>query len=154
MYKRIMVPVDGSEGAQRALDEATRLAQILRAEVQAVYVVELASRHVDASRPFVEESPADIMAREAATKTLDVARETLARSGVQGGVRAIDSYGDDLAAVLTRAVYEFPADLVVMYTHGHTGIKRHLAGSVTESLLLDTDVPLLLLRNESETQPG
>jgi nucleotide-binding universal stress UspA family protein len=154
MYKRIMVPVDGSDGARAALDEAVRLAQVMQSEVQVVFVVEHRSRLVDANRPFPEETRPDDPATDIATATLEEAREVLGRNGVQGTVRAIDSYGDSLTTVLTRAVDEFDADLIVMNTHDSgRGIRRLLAGGVAESLLRDTLVPVLLLRAGSEIEP-
>lgn len=147
MYKRILVPVDGSEGASRALDEASRLAQIVGAEVQAVFVLEHPPQLVDAADGFVEDTRSDDKTSQAATAVLDEARERLAKLGVQSSLRAVDSYGDSLASVLMRVIDEFRADLVVMYSHGRSGLRRLLAGSVAESLLRETSVPLLLLRN-------
>lgn len=152
MYKRIMVPVDGSEGAQRALVEALNLAQLMQARVQAVYVVEHPSQLVDVAGGFAEEARPDDTGSETATAVLDEARETFTRLGAQGSVRAIDSYGESLATVLMRAIDEFDADLVVMHSHARSGIKRLLGGSVAESLLRDTTVPLLLLRNGPDTE--
>lgn len=154
MYKRIMVPVDGSEGGSRALDEALKLAQIVQAEVQAVFVLEHPGQLVDAAGGFVEEVRPDDTSSVTATSVLDDARERFVRYDVRGSVRAIDSYGDSLSSVLARAIDEFDADLVVMYSHGRSGLKRLLAGSVAESLLRDTSVPLLLLRNGIEGSEG
>lgn len=147
MYKRILVPVDGSEGARHALDEALRLAQLSNAQVQAVYVLEHPTQVVDVAAGFAEPVQVRDPSSETATTVLAEARERIAPFGVQGTVRAIDAYGENLAAVLTRAIDEYDADLVVMYSHGRSGIRRLFAGSVAESLLHDTTVPLLLLRN-------
>ena len=147
MYKRILVPVDGSDGARHALDEALRLAQLSNAQLQAVYVLEHPSQAVDVAAGFAEPVQVHDMSSETATTVLAEARERIAPFGVQGTVRAIDAYGENLAAVLTRAIDEYDADLVVMYSHGRSGIRRLFAGSVAESLLHDTTVPLLLLRN-------
>ncbi|HEX7683848.1 MAG TPA: universal stress protein [Trinickia sp.] len=150
MYKRILVPVDGSEGALRALDEALKLARLSNAQLQAVYVLEHPAQVVDVSAGFAEQTPVRDTSSETATSVLAEARERIAPFEVDGTVRAIDAYGESLAAVLTRAIDEFDADLVVMYSHGRSGIRRLFAGSVAESLLHDTTVPLLLLRNGNE----
>lgn len=150
MYKRILVPVDGSEGAMHAVDKAVELARLLHAEVQAVFVLVHPAQLVDLSGGFVEEVPPADFTSRTATSVLDEARERFVRSGVQGSVRAIDSYGDSIAAVLKRGIDEFSADLVVMYSHGRRGFRRLLAGSVAESLLRDTTVPVLLLRDTSD----
>jgi nucleotide-binding universal stress UspA family protein len=154
MYKRIMVPVDGSNGAMHALDKAIELAQLAKGEVQAVFVLEHPAQQVDVASGFVEEVSYDDIVGRTATSVLDDARERFARSGVEGSVRAIDSYGDSLAAVLRRAIDDFSTDLVVMYSHGRGGFKRLFAGSVAESLLRDTTVPLLLLREGADIDEG
>ena len=150
MYKRILVPVDGSEGARHALDEALRLAQLSNAQLQAVYVLEHPTQVVDVAAGFAEPVQVRDPSSGTATTVLAEARERIAPFGVQGTVRAIDAYGENLAAVLTRAIDEYDADLVVMYSHGRSGIRRLFAGSLAESLLHDTTVPLLLLRNGEE----
>lgn len=150
MYQRILVPVDGSEGALRALDEALKLARLSNAQLQAVYVLVHPTQVVDVSAGFAEQVPVRDTSSETATSVLAEARERIAPLGVQGSVRAVDAYGESLAAVLKRTIDEFDADLVVMYSHGRSGIRRLFAGSVAESLLHDTTVPLLLLRNGDE----
>lgn len=147
MYKRILVPVDGSEGAQRALGEAVELAKLTGAQLQAVHVLVHPAQVVDVAAGFAEQMPVRDVSAETATSVLADARERLALLAPRGTVRAIDAYGENVAAVLTRAIDEFGADLVVMYSHGRSGIRRLFAGSVAESLLHATAVPLLLLRN-------
>ena len=118
--------------------------------MQAVFVLEHPAQPVDVASGFVEEVSHDDIVSRTATSVLDDARERFARSGVEGSVRAIDSYGDTLVAVLRRAIDDFSTDLVVMYSHGRSGFKRLFAGSVAESLLRDTTIPLLLLREGTD----
>src|SRR5690242_10792152 len=113
MYERIMVAVDGSPAARLALDEALMLAQAMRAEVLAVCVVAHTPQLVDVGGGFVEDNR-DLAVTEAATKALDEARELFTEKRVAGSVRAIDSYGESIAQVLTRAAEEFDANLIVL----------------------------------------
>lgn len=152
MYQRILVPVDGSEGARHALDEALKLARLSGAQLQAVYVLQHPTQVVDVAAGFVEQVQTRDTSSETATAVLADAREQMAPFGVTGTIRAVDAYGENLAAVLMRAIDEFDADLVVMYSHGRSGIRRLFAGSVAESLLHNTTVPLLLLRNGADTE--
>jgi nucleotide-binding universal stress UspA family protein len=155
MYQRILVPIDGSDGAMLALDKAIELAHLMHADMQAVFVVEHRAQTVDLTENFVEPMvPDDDTASRTATSVLDDARERFARAHIAGSTQAIDSYGDGVAVVLTRAIEDFSADLVVMYSHGRRGLKRLLAGSVSESLLRDTTVPLLLLRDRADVAVG
>ncbi|RKP44624.1 universal stress protein [Trinickia fusca] len=150
MYQRVMVLVDGSEGARRALEEAVKLARVTHADVQAVFVVEHRSQLVDIGGGFAEQARPNDPASEAATLALDEARTRFTATGVQGSVRAIDSYGESVATVLLRALDEFDADVVVMHADERGGLRRLFAGSVVEALLRETAVPLLLLRNGEE----
>jgi len=152
MYQRILVPVDGSEGARHALDEALKLARLSGAQLQAVYVLQHPTQVVDVAAGFVEQVQTRDTSSQTATAVLAEAREQMAALGVTGTVRAVDAYGENLAAVLMRAIDEFDADLVVMYSHGRSGIRRLFAGSVAESLLHDSTVPLLLLRDGADTE--
>lgn len=147
MYQRILVPIDGSEGAKRALDEAIKLAKLTGAQLQVVHVLVHPTQVVDVSAGFAEQMPARDTSGEVATSVLAQARESLESSSVPGTVRALDAYGENVAAALVRAIDEFSADIVVMYSHGRSGIRRLFAGSMAESLLHATTVPLLLLRN-------
>jgi nucleotide-binding universal stress UspA family protein len=146
MYERIMVAIDGSQAARLALNEALKLAQAMRAQVLAVCVVAHAPQLVDIGGGFAEDKRANAALTDAATKVLDEAKGLFAEKQIAGKARVIDSYGESIAQVLTRAAEEFDANLIVMGTHGRSGVKRLLLGSVAESLLRETNVPLLLLK--------
>jgi nucleotide-binding universal stress UspA family protein len=149
MYKRIFTAIDGSESAQRALDEAVKLAQVTDAEVTAVCVVQHAAKLVDVGAGFVDEPPSTA-ASEAATAALEQAEERFRQARVKGVARAVDAWGEDVANVLSRAADECEADLIVIGTHGRRGWRRMLLGSVAESLVRLTDVPVLLVRHDPD----
>lgn len=66
-------------------------------------------------------------------------------------MRALDSFGEDVATVLMRTAAEAEADLIVMGTSGRHGLRRLLLGSVAESLLRAADRPVLLVRHNEKT---
>jgi nucleotide-binding universal stress UspA family protein len=151
MYKRIFTAIDGSESAQRALDEAVKLAQVTGATVTAVCVVQHAAKLVDVGAGFVDEPPT-AAASEAATAALEVAEERFRQARVTGVARAVDARGEDVASVLSRAADECEADLIVIGTHGRRGWRRMLLGSVAESLVRLTEVPVLLVRHDPDAE--
>jgi nucleotide-binding universal stress UspA family protein len=153
MYRRIFVAVDGSRGAQVALDEAIRIAIAGHGTITAACVVEHRSQLVDVESGFVEAGDERDRAVEIATAALEAARLQFERHGVKGSVRALDAYGEDVAAVLMRTAAEYDADLIVMGTRGRHGLRRLLLGSVAESLLRLADRPVLLLRDASGATP-
>lgn len=124
MYRRILVPLDGSEPAEAALSYAEALA---RASGGTLYLVRAA--------PLDDQAAADrYLARQAAAlEARGVAAETLIF-----GMRPADA--------VVEAATHAQVDLVVMATHGRTGLDRSVQGSVADAVLHLTPTPLLLVR--------
>jgi nucleotide-binding universal stress UspA family protein len=154
MYKRILAAIDGSRGASLALDEAMKIAQVSGAAITAICVVEHPAQLVDVGNLFVKAPPpGTAAASEAATAALEEARDLFERRHVRGQTRALDSYCEDTATVLSRAADELEADLVVLGTSGRHGVRRVLLGSVAESFLRLSRVPALLVRHDPDVDP-
>ncbi|WP_323122752.1 universal stress protein [Burkholderia alba] len=148
MYQRIFAALDGSRSARVAFDEAIRIAVANHGTITAACVVEHKPQLVDVDSGFVDMRDEGSAAVDTATVALEEAKAQLALHHVEGTVRAIDSYGEDVASVLMRTAAECDADLIVMGTSGRHGIRRLLLGSVAESLLRLADRPVLLLRDD------
>jgi nucleotide-binding universal stress UspA family protein len=147
MFQQIMVPLDGSELAERALPCAERLGAATGATLHLVHVVELAP---PLTWPFAPAYvPAnvhdDLVARETqqATEYLDKMRERVAASGVHVRTEQMIGYA---AATLLDYERDTGIDLVVMCSHGRTGLARFALGSVAEHLLRHGTAPVLLVR--------
>jgi nucleotide-binding universal stress UspA family protein len=147
MFQQIMVPLDGSELAERALPCAARLGVATGATLHLVHVVELMP---PPTGPFaLAYAPGgihgDLVAQETqqATAYLDKMRERVAAGGVH--VRTEQMLG---LAAATLLDYERDAgiDLVVMCSHGRSGLARFALGSVAEHLLRHGTAPVLLVR--------
>jgi nucleotide-binding universal stress UspA family protein len=147
MFQQIMVPLDGSELAERALPCAARLGVATGATLHLVHVVELAPPLTWPFAPVYLPGSIydDLVAQETqqATQYLDKMRERVAAHGVP--VRTEQMVGIAAAALLD---YERDAgiDLVVMCGHGRTGLARFALGSVAEHLLRHGAAPVLLVR--------
>ncbi len=150
MYKRIFVALDDSASARLALDEAIRIAAASGGTVTCAYVVEHKPKLVDVDASFVDVRESQPVATDVATQTLEDAKKALAMNRVQGTVRALDAFGDDVAAVLMRTAAEADAELIVMGTSGRHGLRRLLLGSVAESLLRAADRPVMLVRHNEK----
>jgi nucleotide-binding universal stress UspA family protein len=146
MYKRILVALDGSRCARRALDEAIAIAREAGAVIEAVSVASHGLNLVDIDSGFVDERELDTASYEEASNALEEARMRFRGEGVVGNVRAINSYGAGVADVLAIAAEESGADLIVMGTHGRRGLKRLLLGSVAEAVVRTAGQPVLLVR--------
>lgn len=135
-YQRIAVPTDGSEGANHAAEHGLVIAEALDATAHVISVVESAG---SARRDHLRTTPEEIAAEaveevEQRASELDVRTETAAIS--EGPTdEAILQYVDD-----------HDVDLVVMGTHGRTGLDHVVFGSVAEDVLRESPVPVLTVR--------
>ncbi|HTH62047.1 MAG TPA: universal stress protein [Paraburkholderia sp.] len=150
MYKQILVAVDGSRSAQRAMDEAIKVAKATGGQILALSVVLHPARLVDVASGFAEEQSRETTAHDLATEALADAKARFEAAQVPGVVRAADSHGEEIAAVISRIAAEENSDLIVMGTRGLSGVKRLLLGSVAESLLRTADRPVMLVRGEEQ----
>ena len=148
MYRRILVPVDGSATSKRGLTHALELAKTLGAHVRVLNVVD--------ERFFVPGAPgfpADTDAvlelmRADGRKALTDARAAAGAAGVPVETDMIESGGRHASEMIVDDIQTSGADLVVMGTHGRRGLNRLLMGSDAERVLHDSPVPVLLVRDE------
>jgi nucleotide-binding universal stress UspA family protein len=154
MYQRIFVPVDDSESSNRALREACKLAQEMGAVLRMVHVVDLAQFGWGGTE-FLDASELQKSVREGGERLLAQAKALAAAEGIVPDCKVLESWGDKIAVLLREDANSWGADLVVMGTHGWSGVMHLLMGSVAEGLLRQSDVPVLLIRaTESGDAPG
>jgi nucleotide-binding universal stress UspA family protein len=144
MFKRILVPLDGSRRAEQALPVAARLAQASGARVVLLRVVSMANQFANyvAMEPLITEREIDLRLEEAK----DYLRN-LAHSGAMHGVdtKTVVFFGQPAANILSVVDLQ-QIDLVVMCSHGYTGMTRWLMGSVAEKVAHSAPAPVLVLR--------
>lgn len=140
MFARILVPLDGSPLAEAILPEVVDLARHHGAEV---LLLRVALVH---TLPGVDQTEAQVRAVEEAEGYLAEVERRLAAQGVpvSGAVR----YGRAVEEILDHAESK-RADLIAMSTHGRSGIRRFMLGSVAEAVLRAAPVPVLLLRGKA-----
>ena len=136
MFDRILVPVDGSDVAHNAAENAIRVAARFDATLDVVHVLELG-----ALPPGVDDDDADEFAHVGETALDDVATMA-AEAGVDAVTTLLDSPDPTHEAIVEYATDQ-GVDLVVLGTHGRTGLDRVVLGSVTERTLRESDVPVL-----------
>lgn len=126
--KRILVATDFSEQAGRALDAALALATHTKGELHLVHALEVA---LPLFEPYAVVLPADWVgeARRLAQQKLEQAQAVVRARGLTGTIHLGDVPAAHAIAERARAL---GADLVVLGTHGHTGLKHVLLGSVAE----------------------
>jgi nucleotide-binding universal stress UspA family protein len=159
MYNRILVPVDGSDDAVRALMQALVICRLVRPRAAGDAggassrqpIPEPASPNPEASVPaalrllYVLDDALD------QSELIDEGNTVLAAAvdlAWEGGVAAeqamVPAAGRTLAATILADAREARADLIVIGTHGRKGLRRAIVGSVAEGVIRDSPIPVLL----------
>ena len=144
-YRTVLVPLDGSELAESALDHAIELAR----DGAALVLLRAAQAH---TAPGADPTDAQVTVVREAEEYLAAVRARLARAGIER-VDVSVWYGPPADSIVDAARFR-KADLIVMSTHGRSGLGRLIVGSVAETVLRSTTIPILLVRShEAPVQP-
>ena len=143
MFKDIMLPVDGSHFSELALPLAVRLAKKsdARLHIVRVHVPSLPTAETVVSDNY------DELVRDWERDALSVALARAADAGVRATSELLEG---PIVAGLQRYIEAAGIDLVVMTTHGRSGIKRAVMGSVAEQCVRKTEIPILMIHPRSE----
>ena len=144
MYKKILVPLDGSELAKRALEEAEKLANCFGSEIVLFEVVPFMP--IYGSPELVTPLIVDEKQKEAAEKYLANLSEELKQKGLK--VTGVVRTGQQVAVEIIDFAKESGANLIIMCTHGRSGISRWVLGSVALKVLTRAETPILLIRSK------
>jgi nucleotide-binding universal stress UspA family protein len=131
MYKRILVPLDGSDLAQQALTHALDMCRAFGATLVLLHVRDAHQGSAEASRRY-----------------LNFTRRAYANSGV--AIELATPEGP-VADAIIRTADEQQIDVIVMATHGRSGLRRVVYGSVADQVLRSSTKPVLLVRVAGET---
>jgi len=140
MYKKILVPLDGSELARKALDHAEELAKTYGAEIILLQVVRFMP--IYGSPELVTPLIVDEKQKEGAERYLTKLAEEMKTRGHK--VTAIVKTGQQVAVEIIDFAKKSGVDLIVMCTHGRSGITHWALGSVTHKVLTRAQTPVLL----------
>jgi nucleotide-binding universal stress UspA family protein len=144
MYKKILAPLDGSELAKKGLEEAEKLAKCFGAELVLFQVVPFMP--IYGSPELVTPLIIDEKQKEAAEQYLANLCEELRKKDFK--VTATVKTGQQVAVEIIDFAKENGVDLIVMSTHGRSGITRWVLGSVALKILTRAETPILLLRSK------
>jgi nucleotide-binding universal stress UspA family protein len=148
MYKRILVPVDGSDTSNRAVRAAVQMASDSGpdARLRLVYVTE-ESAWLSGYDAYGAASEQILVAmRENGARLLDDAVAIAREAGVQADQQLFDRFGERLGDTVASAATQWNADLIVVGTHGRHGVGRVFMGSGAEQVIRQAPVPVLVIR--------
>ncbi len=145
MYRHILAAVDGSTTSNLALQEAIRLAKDQKAELRLVHVVDETPAYVEAPYQVAEYQKAS---RQAGQKVLMTCAAAVQEAGISADTKLafIETPDQRIYDAIEDEVEHWPADLVVIGTHGRHGFRRLLLGSVAEGVIRVATKPVLLVR--------
>jgi len=162
MYNKILLPLDGSDLSHQAIPHTIELAKSFGAEVVLLQVIDSVSQIIAETTPAtIEPIPSGQLTveiaesavegqREAAEAILAAAVGQFAQAGVAEGKVSIQVTEGNAAQTITTEVERLECDLVVIATHGRSGLGRALMGSVADHVARHTPSAAVLLIRPQE----
>ena len=145
MYKRILVPIDGSDTAARGLAEAIALARELKATVRLLNLTSDFVLMVEMSNVIDYEKFREGL-NQFGRRLLTQASELAKAQGVTAENSLHDLRGGRVADAIVEEARQSRCDLIVIGTHGRRGVARAMLGSDAENVVRSSPVPVLLVR--------
>ncbi len=147
MYHRILVPIDGSKTSDRALREALKLANS-DTHLRLIYVLEEMYLLDAEGYAYIDYATLQQAVRQTGERALAQAAEQAKKAGATAETALLETGGEHIPGVIGREAKQWLADLIVIGTHGRSGLNRLLLGSVAEGVVRAATVPVLLVRSE------
>jgi nucleotide-binding universal stress UspA family protein len=145
-FRKILCPIDFDENSSNALEQAIEIARHFKAAVVLVHAAPLVAQ-------FGEDSlPGDLyqdQQKAALARLNEVAGRKL--SGIE---HQTEVYTGDVAGSILAAVDQFQPDLLIMATHGRTGLAHFVLGSVAEAVVRRASCPVLTIRGGKPQTSG
>ena len=143
-FQRILVPVDGSATALVGLDKAAELARALNARLFLLHVTEPSPLTITPDAVAYSPQVVDDL-HEAGRDILSEAAARVKALGVDCESAQSDAIGPGVPAAIVAEAVRVNADLIVVGTHGRTGLRRALLGSDAEAIVRETTLPVMLV---------
>jgi nucleotide-binding universal stress UspA family protein len=146
MYRHILIATDGSDLAEHAVTDGLSLAKFVGAKATVIMVVELWF----GSQPFMQPWSLQELGnyneqiKKQATSVLSRAESAAKQAGVSCDTIQVEEVRPYQAIIATAT--DRGCDLIVMASHGHSGLSAVVLGSVTNKVLTHTNIPVLVVR--------
>ena len=144
LYQHILVPIDGSETSMIVMKEAIKLGKALNSKITVVQVMALDPFIADA---YVKTGQTNDLIERTRTYLLDIleqAKQEFANEGITVETKLHEGFV--VHEEIIQAAQELNADLIVMGSHGRTGVRKLVLGSVAQKVLGESHIPVLIVR--------
>lgn len=145
MYKRILVPLDGSETADHGLDEAIGLARDGHGTLCLLHIIDTFPMMVEWTTTATFEKVVEDL-RRYGQQLLDKAAARARDQGVATESVVLELVSERVATAIVDQAKKLQCDLIVMGTHGRKGVSHLVLGSAAEGVIREAEVPVLLVR--------
>ena len=151
MFRRILVPIDGSPTSNQGLEEAIALAKDQPARLCLLYVVDelMVAQGIDGTTyvpaGYVEGFMKAL--REDGRKLLAKAEKKVQQHRISVETKLVSTVGQRVVDLIVKQAKQWRADVIVLGTHGRRGLSRVLMGSDAEMVVREAPVPVLLVRS-------
>jgi nucleotide-binding universal stress UspA family protein len=152
MFKRILVPLDGSKRAEQAIPVATRLAKAYAGSITFVQVVtaNVEGAWLAMATPDFMQKAFEVNSARANDYLIELSKSP----ELNGFDISLEVQAGLPAQAILSAAESNKADLIVMCSHGDTGVKRWMLGSVAQKVVRYSPVPVLVLREDGNVLPA
>ena len=143
-YQHILVCVDDSEPSIKALEHAIQLAKSLGSQVAVLEVLELDPMIAE---DYINKGQSNVLidrAKDYILASLDKIKAQYSEDGLSLSIQYRE--GLSIAETIIQTAIELEADLLVMGSHGRTGLKKLVLGSVAQTVLAQSPVPVLIAK--------
>lgn len=147
MFDRILIPTDGSDPTKSAVDMALNLAEVHDATLHVLYIVDQPTSVSGMGEGFAGLNDLlDALEERGQQATKAIIKQARERNiETTAAVRRGNPHNDILSYAEDNDI-----DVIVMGTHGRTGVKRALLGSVTENVVRHSEIPVLTVHRDPE----
>jgi nucleotide-binding universal stress UspA family protein len=146
MYRKILVPLDGSATSARGLEEAIGLARASGASLVLLHVIDAYPLAVEMATPDTWEKVVEGLRRHGQA-LLDRAEATAREHGVATASRMLEFPSGRVADAILQEAKAVDCDLILMGTHGRRGFGHMMMGSDAERVVHESPLPVLLVRH-------
>jgi nucleotide-binding universal stress UspA family protein len=149
MYRKILVPVDGSETSTRGLNEAIKIAKVQGSQLHLVHIVNEFILDITYSAGVFPQNLIESLVKTGRS-VLDAGEAAARKQGVTVDSVLLESIGGVAADLILAQAKIWQPDLIVMGTHGRRGLARLALGSDAENVVRAATVPVMLVRGSSQ----
>jgi nucleotide-binding universal stress UspA family protein len=154
MYQRILVPIDGSSTSDQGLDEAIALARVTGGSIRLLHVLDdlVFTTGFETGATYTRNVLPAL--RQGSERILAAGRKRVSAASVAADTLTIECFARRPCDVIVEAATQWPADLIVIGTHGRRGVSRVMLGSDAEQVARMASVPVLLVRSANKAAPN